>query len=153
MRARAGPATRNEKMSGKVAKQTFDNYTFFCFLLNFYGPQGPVSEAGPQSRKNLENDPKMRPKSIKKAPQGPPEERKKRFKPLQVFPSKPGFNFGQFWLQNGSQNGAGNRSKTDVAAGWPPKGRPEAPRAAQRPPGNHFGCILAPFLDPPRPQN
>ena len=87
-------------------------------------------------------------KSTPKAPQRPPEEIKIRLKSLQVFPSKSGFNFGQFGLQNGSQNGAQNRSKINVAAGWPPKGRPEAPRAAQRPPGSHFGVIFYQFWTP-----
>ena len=123
----------------------------------FVEPLGPLKIMLPCRREHVfqkicfsgcgsKKDPKMSPKSTPKAPQRPPEEIKIRLKSLQVFPSKSGFNFGQFGLQNGSQIGAQNRSKIDVAAGWPPKGRPEASR---EPFWSHFGSIL----DPPRPQN
>ena len=46
----------------------------------------------------------------------------------------------------GPKNGARNRSHIDVAADGPP-------RAAQRPPGSHFGAILAPFWAPRAPKS
>ena len=125
--APAPPERRKNRRTDVIKNVEIQAVRLRFFL--FFG-SAPLSfpSCPPESHRRQKNTPKWSQNRAKKEPQRPPEERIIRLKSLQVFSSKSGFNFGPFWLQNGSLNGAENRSKIDVAARWPPKGRPEASR-------------------------
>ncbi len=122
--AAAGMQTPQKNKKSKK-KRIRISIKFVVFLTFFWSARLCFRSWPPESKK-LQNYPNMMPNSSQKAPQRPPEDRKIRLKSLQVFPSKSGFNFGPFWLQNGSQTGAENQSKIDLAAGSIKNGLREA---------------------------